>query len=92
MVSDQAILKESITLGQHNNSLNFAFGFATEKTTPGEEDLDILNNPYVDIIPYRMSVVQGRNIMSLLPRDAIGPCSAEDLVRYLPKKHFSWYP
>ena len=82
-------MDKNVTLGRYNNSLNFAFGFARNKTTPGQEDFDILNNPYVDIIPYRLSAGE---VMSILPRDAIGPCSANELARFVPKKHLGWYP
>ena len=46
-MSDEDLLKREINLGEYNNSINFAFGFAGLPA-----DFDIFNNSYVEMEAY----------------------------------------
>lgn len=73
--------REAFTLGQYNDSFNFAFGLAYFK----DDGFDILNNPYFDVKPYRISTNEIFDEPYTVDR-----CTHAELDRFLVKKH--WYP
>lgn len=49
--TEEMIEMDDFTLGKFNNSANFAFGFTGEEI----QQIDILNNPYVEFIGLEMT-------------------------------------
>lgn len=82
--NDHEDLARNLTLGQHNKSMAFMFGFAT----PDLPDFDPLNNPYVDIIPY---VVSTGEVLTRSPDYDLRVCEQKDIDNLIKKSKQPWY-
>lgn len=83
ILSEKEIHEENIKIGQFNTSLNFGFGLAYFK----DDDFDILNNPYIEVKPYRMSTGEVFD-----EPYSINRCTNTELDRYLKRRVRHWYP
>ena len=66
--------------------MNFIFGL-----TDLEDDFDILNNPYVDVLGYALvKEAQGKG-QEMVHKYKIGKCDDEHLARFMPEHTRAWY-
>lgn len=74
----------NITLGNHNKTMHFVFGFANK-----EKGFDPLDNPYVDVKVYKMTHGE---VLNDEPDFSIRNCTQEELNVFIKPRKQVWYP
>ena len=83
---DEMAAFDYVTLGSLNNSANFIFGLTGGDVSTGE--VDIFNNPYVEVMGLAMTSGNG---IELHHRYELTPCTEEHLLKFLNPWVLSWY-